>query len=278
MSTLEITSSIKLQDIKISISEAGKGEPILCLHGNPGNKSTFSNLMTKLSGLNIKLLSLDRPGHNYTEELHYEKNNLWYDTSLYADLIDKRLNKKTWLLGHGYGCLTSLKIAIKHPDKVKGLFLINPTVALDNPRERISIIPDYSKGAITGSILGIFLPINYHEIFNTFIKNLFLPEKPSDDYVELCIERFKRYENIIWYLIDKNIQIKIQDELKDNLKNFSFPTFALFGGKDGISNLNNQKEILSLIPNVKIEELEDLGHNIPYLNPDKCLDFIKKYI
>ena len=97
MSTLEQTSFITLQDLKLSYSEAGKGEPILCLHGNPSSKSVFSNMMTKLDGLNIKLVAIDRPGHNATDEIPNEKNDLWYDTFIYSDFIKAKLNKKTQL-------------------------------------------------------------------------------------------------------------------------------------------------------------------------------------
>lgn len=278
MSTIELTSSITLQDIKLSLAEAGKGESILCLPGNPGNKSTFSNLMTKLSGTNIKLLALDRPGHNSTDELHFEKGDLWYDTSIYASLIDAKLHKKTWILGHGYGCLTAIKIAIKNPEKVKGLLLVNPSIIPDNSRERVSIIPNFAKGALIGSILGIFLPSDYDDYFRKLIQNVFLPEIPTDDYMEVCLERFERYENIISYIIDKNVRIQIQKELKENLSRISCPVSALIGNKDGLSDLKGQKEILSSIPNIKIEELENMGHYIPYLNPDECLSFIKKAI
>ncbi len=278
MSTLEQTSFVKLQDIKLSISSAGKGEPVLCLHGSPGNKSIFSNLMTKLEGLNIKLLSVDRLGHNGVDDLPNEKNDPWYDTSVYADLIDNKLDKKAWILGYDYGCLTALKIAIKHPEKVKGLIFINPYIMLNNPNQGCSSVPYYAKGPLTGSILGIWLPYEYFTIFGDLIKKLFAPETPSEDYFDTWIQRFTRFENIISYLTDQNLQILIQDELKEELKKFSLPVFTLLGGKDAFADNKQQQELLSTIPNIKVETSENSGHYMPYLNPDICIDFIKKSI
>lgn len=276
MSILEQISSITLQNLKISFSEAGKGESILCLHGNPSNRNIFSNLMKKLDGLNIRLLAPDRPGHNSTDELPWDEKDLWYDTSIYAELIEKKLGNKAWLLGHGYGCLTAIKTAIKYPEKTKGLLLINPTVALDNQKEKISSIPHYAKGAFIGSILGIFLPNQYNDYFGNILKKVYLPEKPEDEYVDSLLQKFTRFENIISYITDKNIQIRIQNELKEEMKKISLSTYALFGANDGFSNVQEQKEILSLIPNIKIETLENKGHYLPYLNPDDCAEFIKK--
>ena len=185
MSTLEQTSSITLQDLKLSYSEAGKGEPILCLHGNPSNKSVFSNMMTKLDGLNIKLVAIDRPGHNATDEIPNEKNDLWYDTFIYSDFIKAKLNKKAWILGHSYGCLTALKIAIKYPERVKGLIFINPLVATATPNESTSSIPYFSKGFLTGSILGLWLPIEYPKVLSDILNKYFQPERGVRNFERL---------------------------------------------------------------------------------------------
>ncbi len=278
MSTLEQTSFITLQDLKLSYSEAGKGEPILCLHGNPSSKSVFSNMMTKLDGLNIKLVALDRPGHNATDEIPNEKNDLWYDTFIYSDFIKAKLNKKAWILGHSYGCLTALKIAIKYPERVKGLIFINPLVAPATPNESLSSIPHYSKGFLTGSIIGLWLPFEYPKVLSDLLNKFFQPEKPEDEYAELWIQRFIRFENVVAYQSDRNIQINIQNELKEEMKKLSLPTFALYGAKDAYTDINRQQEIVNLIPGVKSETSESSGHYIPYLNPDICLDFIKKSI
>jgi pimeloyl-ACP methyl ester carboxylesterase len=278
MSTLEQTSSINLQDIKLSYSEAGKGEPILCLHGNPSNKNIFSNILTKLDGTNIKLVALDRPGHNATDELPNENNDLWYDTSIYADFIKAKLNKKAWILGHSYGCLTAVKVAIKHPEQVKGLILINPLIATAAPNESTSSIPYFAKGPLTGSILGIWLPMAYPQVLTDLLNQLFQPEKPSEEYAESWLQKFIRFENVVAYQTDRNIQIKIQDELKEEMKKLSLKTYALYGAKDGYTDINRQQEVVNLIPGVKSETNESTGHYMPYLNPDICLDFIKKAI
>lgn len=278
MSTLEQTSSITLQEIKLSYSEAGKGEPILCLHGNPSNKNIFSNIMTKLDGTNIKLVALDRPGHNATDELPNENNDLWYDTSIYADFIKTKLNKKAWILGHSYGCLTAVKVAIKHPEQVKGLILINPLIAPATPNESTSSIPYFAKGPLTGSILGIWLPMAYPQVLTDLLNQLFQPEKPSEEYAESWLQKFIRFENVVAYQTDRNIQIKIQDELKEEMKKLSLKTYALYGAKDGYTDINRQQEVVNLIPGVKSETNESTGHYMPYLNPDICLDFIKKAI
>ena len=95
MSTLEQTSFITLQDLKLSYSEAGKGEPILCLHGNPSSKSVFSNMMTKLDNLNIKLVALDRPGHNATDEIPNEKNPNGGRITLSVGVVNVLITDKT---------------------------------------------------------------------------------------------------------------------------------------------------------------------------------------
>ena len=278
MSIIEQTSSVTLHNIKVSMSEAGKGETILCFHGNPGSKSIFSDMMKSIKGLDLKLIALDRPGHNVSDEFINDQKDLWFDSSFYADFINAKLNKKVWLLGHDYGCLTAIKVAIKHPEVVNGLILLNPYLVPEKPNTSLSKVPDYSKGFLIGSILGISLPINYRPVFEQYLNDLFLPEKPSEDFVELWLPRLLRFENIIAYLSDNNILIQIQDELKEEMKKISVPTYALFGAKDGLTDIEKQRETVSLIPNAVLETSESNGHYMPHLNPDICVDFIKKAI
>ena len=278
MPSLEQISSITIQDTKISFSIAGKGEPILCFHGNPGTKSIFSNMMSKLENTNIKLIAPDRFGHNLTDELFSEKEDLWQDTSIYASLINAKLDKKGWILGYDYGCLTALKIAIKYPDKVKGLILINPYISPESPDDKLSSLPKFAKNFFIGTILGIFVPYDYETIFTKRITDTFSPEKPSEDYIDNSLQRIARFESILAFINDNNIRIKIQNELKEEMKKISVPSFAVFGSKDAITNIEKQKEIISLIPNIKTEISESNGHFMPYLNPNYCIEFIKKSI
>lgn len=278
MASLEQTSSITLQNTRISYSEAGKGEQVLCLHGNPGCKSIFSELMTKLEGTGIKLLAPDRPGHNSSEELLGDKKDLWHDTSVYSELIDARLGGKSWVMGHSYGCLTALKLAIKHPDKVKGLVLINPYIVPDEPGASCSWIPTLAKGAFMGTIFGVLLPNDYQEIFTQYLKGIFEPEKPTDDYLEKWLQRYTRFESIMAYLNDNNTLIKLEAELREELKKLSLPVYALFGGKDGLYELDRQKEAISLIPNVKTETIDEAGHFIVNNNTDLCIKYLSKSI
>ena len=276
--SLEQTSSITLQNTKLSLSDAGKGEPILCLHGNPGSKNTFSELMKKLDGLNIKLMALDRPGHNSSEELLGDKNDLWNDTLVYSELIQNKLGGKAWLLGHSYGCLTALKIAIKHPENVKGIIMINPQIVPDNPKAGCSIIPNLAKGAFLGTIFGVWLPNEYNEIFTERIEKLYSPTVPNDDEKERWVQRFSRFESVIAFLTDNNTQIKIQSELTQEVSNLKTPVYALFGEKDALSNLKAQQDFVATIPGAKSETAAEAGHYMPVLNPDACIDFIKKSI
>ena len=113
----------------------------------------------------------------------------------------------------------------------------------------------------------LFFSQNFCSLFSHFSK-----------YAELWIQRFIRFENVVAYQSDRNIQINIQDELKEEIKKLSLPAFALYGAKDAYTDINRQQEIVNLIPGVKSETSESSGHYMPYLNPDICLDFIKKSI
>ena len=118
----------------------------------------------------------------------------------------------------------------------------------------------------------------YPQVLTDLLNQLFQPEKPSEEFAESWLQKFIRFENVVAYQTDRNIQIKIQDELKEEMKKISLKTYALYGAKDGYTDISRQQEIVNLIPGVKSETSESSGHYMPHLNPDICLDFIKNAV
>ena len=129
-----------------------------------------------------------------------------------------------------------------------------------------------------GTIFGVFLPNDYQIIFTKLINELHAPMTPTEDYMEKWLQRYTRFESILAYLNDGNAQIKIKDELQEEMKKLSIPVHAIFGAKDGLYDLKRQQDAVALIPNAKSEMAEEAGHYMPYNNPELCVDFIKKVI
>ena len=131
-STQKINNSIvKLHTVSIGDTIS---QPIVMIHGTPGNWSTFSFVLgnTKLQATN-HLISLDRL--DWGESLNSDPNKKSPDfedqVEAIAAMIKSTTDKPVILLGHSLGASLAPNVAIKHPDLVRGMILVAGTVDPD---------------------------------------------------------------------------------------------------------------------------------------------------
>lgn len=277
MSSLEQTTAIEIRETRISLSESGKGETILFLHGNPGSRKDFAGLLEKLADTPCRFILPDRPGHNSSEELINENNDPWLDTEVYADLIDRKCGGKTWLFGYSMGCFIAGKIAIKYPEKVKGIIMVAPYLTPDSQSEKPTSIPELAKGALLGTILGIALPLLSQTKMQTHIEKTFSPAPVPDDYLETWLPRYTRFESLMAMMIDKNAMLNILQDVHDGLKKITCPVTVMLGAKDAVCSVENQRRIISEnLPAAKLQIIEEGGHALPLTHAQDCLNMVRE--
>jgi len=110
--------------------EVGRGQPIVVIHGGPDFDHTY--LLPDLDRLAnaYRLIYYDQRGRGRSAEGVRPE-----DVTLASDLAD--LDKvrehyglaKTAILGHSWGTVLALEYALRHPDRVSHLILMNPAPA-----------------------------------------------------------------------------------------------------------------------------------------------------
>lgn len=279
MSHLEQTSAINIRETRISFSEAGKGEPLLLLHGNPGSRKDFSALAEILASDTLRCIFPDRPGHMGSEEIIYDTPDCWLETEFYAELIDKKAAGKTWIVGYSLGCFVASKIALRFPEKVKGLIFIAPYLTPDNKNEEPSSIPNLAKGAILGTFLGAVLPLMSQNKMKSHLERVFHPQDLSEEYLETWLPRYTRFETLMAMMSDKNSMLYILDKVHEQLGEIKCPVTAIIGKDDKVCSPQNQIDLLrKSLPQVEIHELENAGHGLPLTHSKDCAEIIQKLL
>ena len=131
-STQKINNSIvKLHTVSIGDTIS---QPIVMIHGTPGNWSTFSFVLgnTKLQATN-HLISLDRLdwGESLNSDPNKKSPGFEDQVEAIAAMIKSTTDKPVILLGHSLGASLAPNVAIKHPDLVRGMILVAGTVDPD---------------------------------------------------------------------------------------------------------------------------------------------------
>jgi pimeloyl-ACP methyl ester carboxylesterase len=122
----EIGATADANGIKTNYLEAGKGDPVILIHGSGPGVTSYANWRLVLPALaeNFRVLAPDMVGFGFSER----PANIKYGVQTWADqvvgLMDTLDLPKAHLVGNSFGGAIALRIATQHPDRVGKLVLM----------------------------------------------------------------------------------------------------------------------------------------------------------
>lgn len=168
---------VEVDGVRVHYDVHGEGSPVVLLHGNGTlvQDWAISGLLPKLAR-HHRVISIDRPGFGYTER---PRDRLW-TADAQAELVFKALRqlgvKRPVVLGHSWGTLVALALALNHQADVKGLVLLSgyyfptkrvdvwlfapPAIPILGDAMRYTVSPLIGRAIAPGLIKGMFEPRN----------------------------------------------------------------------------------------------------------------------
>jgi pimeloyl-ACP methyl ester carboxylesterase len=122
----EIGATADANGIKTNYLEAGKGDPVVLIHGSGPGVTSYANWRLVLPALaeNFRVLAPDMVGFGFSER----PANIQYGVQTWADqvvgLMDTLELPTAHLVGNSFGGAIALRIATQHPDRVGKLVLM----------------------------------------------------------------------------------------------------------------------------------------------------------
>jgi len=116
---------IQIQGASIYIDEQGSGSPTLFLHGNPDSSILWRGIIAKLKS-RFRCIAPDLPGFGHSGIPKAFKYSLPELSQFIDDLvIALKIRDPLNLVVHDFGGPYGLAWAVKHPEKIRGLAVIN---------------------------------------------------------------------------------------------------------------------------------------------------------
>ena len=170
---------ITVDGVRLHYTDRGTGRPVVLLHGNAVSGDDFdtSGVAGALIPAN-RVVIFDRPGFGHSER---PRGRAW-TAAQQAELLRKAFDalriRQPVLVGHSWGTLVALAMALAHPDEVAGLVLISgyyfPTLRLDVPLVAPVAAP------VVGDILRYTVsPLLGRLTMPAFKRMLFAPGRPT---------------------------------------------------------------------------------------------------
>ncbi|MFM7141927.1 MAG: alpha/beta fold hydrolase [Alphaproteobacteria bacterium] len=117
----------------ISTLAAGTGDPVLLVHGLGATKVSFLTTAVALAG-SFRTISLDLPGFGDSVKPVLAPYHPPFFARSIVDLMDALNIERAHVIGNSMGGRIALELGLRHPDRVRDLVLVAPSLAWKRER------------------------------------------------------------------------------------------------------------------------------------------------
>jgi len=226
--------TIEIDDISIGLREFGNGEDVFLIHGFPTHGYTWRKVIPNLAK-QYKCNVVDLPGLGDSKWTNNSKLDSSSQAAYLIALMQRMNIKKCSLIAHNSGATIARIIALKKPNLIDKLILINTEI----PNHRPPWIPFYQKVGLLPlmpSIIRILLKQNWYlksamgfrEAYSD--KTMFTNSDNLNPYIKPIILSKEKTIGAFKYL--KGIDWKVIDGFKENHKKIKAKTLFIWGEDD----------------------------------------------
>lgn len=231
---------------KLHYIDEGQGETILFVHGTPSWSFDFRHLIKKLR-TGYRCVAIDHLGFGLSDKPeHYDYSTRNHSKTLERFVLEKQLDRIT-LVVHDFGGPIGLDFAIRYPEKIKRLIIINSW--LWSARED----PDFIK--LSRILKNPLLPFLYRYL--NFSAKFILPKTYGDH--KLSNRLLKQYTRPFAERAQRNGPLGFAK--------------SLLNDQDWFETLWNQKQVISRKPTLFIWGIKD-----PFIKPHYLEKFISGFV
>jgi pimeloyl-ACP methyl ester carboxylesterase len=249
---------VYIDGLKVYYEAVGKGEPIVLLHGWGADANFMRPIVHMLQDCGkFRVYALDFPGFGLSEC----PQEAW-DVSRYASFVinffDNLDLQCVNVLGHSFGGRIAIKLASNYPSRIKRLILVDS--AGIKPKRNLKYTIKIGFVKVLRKITLVLPDGTLKEMINRIILS-----QGSRDYQKAGKLR-------------KTFVKVVNEDLRNLLPLIHCPTLIIWGGKDVETPLEDGLLMSQLIPNSRLEVLNESGH-FPFIdNPREFKDLLMGYL
>ena len=263
--------------LRVHVAEAGRGEPLVLLHGWPQHWWCWHGVIPGLAEAGFRVLAPDLRGCGWTDapaDGPYNKEQLATDVLALLDVLGI---ERAQLVGHDWGGWTAQLVALRAPERVSRLCLINiaPVVAPTGAMLRngwrflyqpLNAAPWLGAALARSSAAQLFYPG--------------VPPKQRQRYVEVLQQPANAHAGSLYYrtFLTSEILPSLQGRYRG--QHLQPPLLVLHGVEDPVIRPSMVEGFRALARDSTIHYVEGSGHFLaderPELVTERLLGFLAR--
>ncbi len=246
-------AGLSYQDLKVSYTDVGEGEPVILLHGIPTWSFLYREVIPLLAQEH-RVLAPDFLGHGYSDRRDRFDRSLRAQTAMILRLMDELGIERATVVGHDTGGGVALILGIEHPERVERLVLSN-AVAYDSwPIEDMVSLGDPAWRDRTASEVASF-------VASGLADGLHNNDRLTEEFERGIVAPYSDEEGKISLIRNASaLNTNHTTELVDRHKDIVAPSLVLWGVHDPWQTIADGERLAREIPNAHLKRMENASH------------------
>ena len=268
-------TQVKTSQGTISTCQAGSGPPVVMLHGLGATKVSFLPTVAALAG-SYRAIAIDLPGFGDSDKpIRAAYDPAYFARGLVA-LLDALGIDRTHLIGNSMGGRVAIQVGLDHPDRVRRLGLLAPSLAWLRGRPWAPLLK------VVAPQLGLIQPAP-RPVVEAIVRRV-VPGA-DEEWTAAGIDEFLRSYltprgRAAFYAAARNIYLEDprgRDGLWTRLPGLQAPTLFVWGKRDSLVPVGFADHVRRALP--ASEHLVLPGGHVPQLeNPRRTHDALLKFL
>jgi pimeloyl-ACP methyl ester carboxylesterase len=266
---------IEVDGVRLHYVDRGTGPAVVLLHGNGVLLQDYeASGVLGLAAERHRVIAFDRPGFGYSDR----PSSTSWTPEAQAALIVKALERlgvePAVVVGHSWGTMVALAMALDHPAAVSGLVLISGyyfgTARPDAPAFALPAIP------LLGPLLAHTLaPLAGRLLTPGALKASFAPAPMSDKFAAFPLALTFRPSQVQATAADNALMIQSAVRLRRRYGELALPIIVMAGEGDLITHLDRHAEaFVEEVSGAQLRTVPGQGHLLHYAVPEQVVNAI----
>ncbi|MBA3533634.1 MAG: alpha/beta hydrolase [Ardenticatenales bacterium] len=245
------TQTLTLAGATLHLRRAGsEGPPLLFLHGWADSSVVWRRSLEQW-GARFQAVALDLPGHGDSAPIP-PQGGATAIAARVAEALGQLGLSGVRLVGHSFGGLLSLRLALDFPDLVERLVLVNPIWygALPAPLPLLYLKP-----------LGLASMIANRPLRTLASRTLGPVMERLDEQRRDQIARWRAFNQAEPWWLYRTMLMAGKTNIRDEIERIHHPTLVVAGTRDTLIPSHRSRVLAHLLPNARLVELPRSGHH-----------------
>jgi pimeloyl-ACP methyl ester carboxylesterase len=263
---------IRAGGVRLHYIEKGQGLPVVFLHGNGAMlEDLLISGIIDLSARRYRAIAFDRPGFGHSERPRGRRWTASAQASLLSRVFQRLGLDRPIIVGHSWGTLVALALALEHPQQVSGLVLVSgyyyPTprrgVALFSP-PAIPLLGDILNHTVSPFIGEAMAPKLIHRMFS--------PQGVSPRFAaEFPLALALRPSQIHAFAEDSAHMIAAAESFSGRYRSLFPPAAILAGDADEVVSYRQAQRLHGDVAGSVLDILPGGSHMVHHIAPERVL-------